>query len=193
MATLLLAALAGGSSTVALRLAGSMLALQISIGALNDLVDADLDRGRKPGKPIPRGVVTTSEAAMVAIIGLAVGLALSAPSGAPTVLVAAAGAGCGYAYDLRLSRTGWSWLPLAAALPLVPLYAWLGATGTLPGELVAIMPAGLLAGAALALANGLADLERDRAAGTAAAVVRIGPTPAWALHTTALGGAVVIA
>ena len=35
-----------------------MTALQVSIGTLNDLVDAPRDAGRKPGKPIPAGLVT---------------------------------------------------------------------------------------------------------------------------------------
>ena len=46
--------MAGADPAVAARLGVSMTALQASIGALNDLVDAPSDRGRKPGKPIPR-------------------------------------------------------------------------------------------------------------------------------------------
>lgn len=178
---------------MALRLAGSMLALQVSIGSLNDVVDAGIDSGRKPGKPIPRGAARTIEAAAIALAGLALGLGLSEPSGPATVLVAAAGVACGYSYDLLLSRTVWSWLPLALALPLVPVHAWLGTTGTAPASLLAILPAGLLAGAGLALGNGLADEERDRAAGIRTAVVTLGRRPAWAVHAALLAGAVGIA
>jgi 4-hydroxybenzoate polyprenyltransferase len=170
-----------------------MLALQASIGALNDLVDVGVDSGRKPGKPIPRGVATPPEATAMAIVGLAVGLGLSALSGPATALVAAAGLGCGYAYDLRLSRTPWSWLPLAVALPLVPVHAWLGATGVVPAGLAAIVPAGLLGGAALAIGNGLADEERDRAAGIRTAVVVLGRELAWSLHVLGLAAVVAIA
>jgi 4-hydroxybenzoate polyprenyltransferase len=169
-----------------------MLALQASIGALNDLVDADVDRGRKPGKPIPRGAASPTEAAAVALLGLAAGLALAAPSGLTTVLLAGIGASLGYAYDLRLSRTSWSWLPLAAALPLVPLFAWLGTSGGVPPGLVTLVPLGLLAGAGLALGNGLADLERDAAAGVATAARALGGW-AWPVQAAALAGAVALA
>jgi 4-hydroxybenzoate polyprenyltransferase len=159
-----------------------MLALQVSIGALNDLVDAPADAGRKPGKPIPRGAARPIEARLVWLGGFVLGLALSAPSGMATVVAAALGAGCGYAYDLRLSRTAWSWLPLAVGLPILPVHAWLGATGSIPQALLPLLPLAVLAGAGLALANGLADEERDRAAGIDTAVVRLGGERAWLAH-----------
>lgn len=159
-----------------------MLALQASIGALNDAVDAAADSGRKPGKPIPRGLASPRQALVIAAIGLALGLGLSAPSGAPTLLVAVAGVGCGYLYDLVLKPTALSWLPLVVALPLVPVHAWLGATGTLPPGLTALVPAAVLGGAILAIANGLVDVERDRAADRRTLVVRLGHGPGWVLH-----------
>jgi 4-hydroxybenzoate polyprenyltransferase len=187
-----MATLAGGGVAIALRLGASMLALQASIGALNDLVDAGVDSGRKPGKPIPRGAVRPTEAAVVALGGLLAGLALSAMSGPGTAAVAAVGVGLGYAYDLRLSRTAWSWLPLAAALPLVPVHAWIGTTGAVPSQLLPLVPIGILAGAGLALGNGIADLERDRAAGVATAALRLGRA-AWPVHAVALGAVLAMA
>jgi 4-hydroxybenzoate polyprenyltransferase len=188
-----IAALAGGGAGVALRLGASMLALQASIGAVNDLADVDVDRGRKPGKPMPRGVVRPIEARTVAAVALVLGLALSAVSGLGTAAVAAAGVGLGYLYDLRLSRTPWSWLPLAVALPLLPIHAWLGTTGSIPASLAILVPVAILAGAGLALGNGLADLERDEAAGVATAVVALGRGRAWLIHTAALLAVVVLA
>lgn len=170
-----------------------MVCLQVSIGALNDLADAPLDAGRKPGKPIPAGAASPGAARTVAVAGLVAGIAASAPSGAATVGIAVLGVLCGYAYDLRLSRTPWSWLPLALALPLLPIHAWLGATGTLPSVLPALVPIGVLAGAGLALANGIADHERDLDAGASTAVVRLGRTLAWRLHVVALAAAVIVA
>jgi 4-hydroxybenzoate polyprenyltransferase len=170
-----------------------MVALQASIGALNDLVDVPLDAGRKPGKPIPRGRASRQEALVIAAAGLGVGLAASLPSGLPTTMVAAAGVACGYLYDLRLSRTAWSWLPLAIALPLVPIYAWLGATGALPGSLLLLVPIGVVAGSGLGLANGLADLERDQAAGVTTAAVRLGAARAWLAQAVLMVGAIAVA
>ncbi len=170
-----------------------MLALQASIGALNDLIDAPLDAGRKVGKPIPNGAATRREAIAVTVTGFLVGVALTWPSGNAATGVAIAGAGLGYFYDLRLSRTAWSWLPFAIGLPLVPIYAWLGATGSIPAPLFRLLPIGLLAGAGLALANGLADFERDVASGIETAAVRLGRARGWAVHAGLLGAAVGLA
>ena len=37
--------------------------------------------------------------------------------------------GVGLLYDLRLRGTALSWFPFAVGIPLLPVYAWLGATG----------------------------------------------------------------
>jgi geranylgeranylglycerol-phosphate geranylgeranyltransferase len=170
-----------------------MLCLQASIGALNDVVDAPLDAGHKPGKPLPRGLVSSRAAVLVTIVAGLAGLALSWPSGPATLAVAVAGAGLGYLYDLRLSRRPISWLPLALALPLLPIHAWLGATGSVPPGLVTILPAAVLAGFGLALANGLVDVERDAATGRRGIVVALGPAMAWPVHAGALGMVVLLA
>lgn len=179
-----MALVAGGSGfPVALRLGLAMAILQVSIGAVNDLHDAADDAGRKPGKPIPAGLATPAAARWLASVSLLAGLALAAPSGAATVAIACLGLGCGYAYDLRFSRTVWSWLPLSAALPLVPAFAWLGAVGRLPPAFPILVPIAVLAGAALAVGNGLADLERDVAAGRPTITVHLGRLRAAAATT----------
>jgi 4-hydroxybenzoate polyprenyltransferase len=170
-----------------------MFAIQGSIGSLNDLVDADLDAGRKAGKPIPNGHATRQEALAIAVAGLSLGVALTWPSGLAATAIALGGAGCGYLYDLRLSRTTWSWLPFALGLPLVPIYAWLGASGDVPALLLRLVPIGVLAGAGLALANGLADLERDVAAGIETAAGKLGRARAWTVHAGLLAAAIGLA
>ncbi len=170
-----------------------MLALQVSIGALNDAVDARVDAGRKPAKPIPRGEVSRRAAVTVSLVALATGLALTAPSGLPALAVAAAGVACGYAYDLLLSRTPLSWLPLSVALPLLPIHAWLGATGAVPPGLATLVPAAVAGGAGLAVANGLVDAERDLAAGRATVVVHLGQRAAWLVHLGLVAGLACLA
>lgn len=189
----MIALLAGGGPQVALRVGVAMVALQASIGALNDLLDAPLDAGRKPGKPIPRGRASRRDAAAIVVAGLGLGVAGSLPSGSLATAVAAAGVACGYVYDLGLSRTRWSWLPFAIALPLVPIYAWVGATGVLPVSLLLLVPIGVVAGAGLALANGLADLERDQAAGVMTAAVRLGVSRGWLAHLGLMAVAIGLA
>lgn len=170
-----------------------MLALQASIGALNDVRDTQRDAGRKSGKPIPRGLVGIRAAQVVVLGGLVAGLVLAASSGPATVLVALLGVGLGYLYDLRLSQTAWSWLPFALGVPLVPLFAWLGTTGTVPQALVTLLPIGVLAGAGLALANALADVERDTAASKPSAAVQLGREGAWVIQVALLAIAAVLA
>jgi 4-hydroxybenzoate polyprenyltransferase len=178
---------------VALRLALAMFLIQASIGAVNDIVDESLDRGQKIGKPLPAGLISGRLARAWAAFTGALGLALAASSGQATFAVAAVGLGLGYLYDLRLSRTVLSWLPLTLALPLLPIYAWLGATGAIPPGLLTLVPAALLAGFALTVGNGLVDIERDALAGRPTIAVRIGRGRAWPAHATAFLVAIAIA
>jgi 4-hydroxybenzoate polyprenyltransferase len=193
--TAALAILAGGTTATAFRLAGSMVALQASIGSLNDVVDESRDAGRKLGKPIPGGLVSRRLAGLVAAVALLLGLSLAAMSGAPTLLAAVAGVGTGYAYDLWLKGTAASWLPFALGIPLLPVFAWVGVTGSVPAAFALLVPLGAVSGAALAIANALADHERDVAAGSPSVVTALGPRRAWAVHgvlqSVVVGGAVV--
>lgn len=176
---------AGAEPAVALGLGASMTALQGSIGALNDVHDAPDDAGRKPGKPIPAGLVSVPAARVVvaagALIGGALGAAVDLRVGAIAVVVLL----IGYGYDLMAKGTTWSWLPFAVGIPLLPVYGWLGAAGTLPSFFLALVPMAVLAGAALAIANARADLERDVAAGTVSVVTRLGLESSWRLGAAA--------
>lgn len=169
-----------------------MLALQVSIGALNDLVDAPRDAATKPGKPIPRGAATPAEARAVAAGGFAMALALTAPISLAAVAVLLLCAGCGYAYDLRLSRSGLSWLPLSIALPLVPVFAAASSTGSVPISAWAVVVPGAVAGAGLSLANGLADLDRDASQARITAAVRLGPRLGWLVQAGLIAAAIAL-
>jgi len=160
-----------------------MTALQVSIGALNDIHDAPDDAGRKPGKPIPAGLVSLPVAWAVVIAGAAVGIALGAMVDVRIGVLALAVLQIGYGYDLAAKGTAWSWLPFAVGIPLLPVYGWLGAAGALPSFFLALVPMAILAGAALAIANARADLERDVAAGTVSVATRLGLEGSWRLHT----------
>ncbi len=186
LSTAVLALVAGATASRAALLGIAMVSLQISIGTLNDLADAERDRGHKPGKPLPRGVVGRGTAVALAVGSLLVGLGLSLVAGPWTLGVAVAGVLAGYAYDLRLKGTAWSWLPFAIGLPLLPVYAWVGAVGRVPVAFVVLIPLGIAAGGAVALLNGLVDVERDRAAGLTTAVVRLGPRRARAVAAVLL-------
>jgi 4-hydroxybenzoate polyprenyltransferase len=184
--TALLALIAGAGPVRASLLAGSMIALQVSIGALNDLVDVERDHGRKAGKPIPAGYVGRGAAQTTIVVGLGLGLGLSAVAGPMALAIAVVGTGSGYFYDLRLKATPWAWLPFAIGIPLLPVFAWVGATGRIPSAFGILIPIAVVAGAGLALLNGLVDVERDRAAGLATPAVRLGAARAWQLAAVTL-------
>jgi 4-hydroxybenzoate polyprenyltransferase len=172
------------------RLGLSMLCLQASIGAVNDVADRTLDAVGKPAKPIPAGLVGVEAARIWAVATVLAALALALPSGPLATVIAGLCAALGYLYDLRLSRTIWSWLPLALALPLLPTFAWVGALGSLPSSLVPLLAVAFLAGGALIAANGLVDVDRDSLAGKATLAVRLGRYRTWLANVTAFTAAV---
>jgi 4-hydroxybenzoate polyprenyltransferase len=186
------ALIAGADGWAAARLGVAMTSLQFAIGALNDLIDAPREMNRLD-KPIPGGLVRPLVARSVVVGGVAAGLWLSALSGAGTVVVALAGLGAGLAYDLRLKGTPWSWLPFAVGIPILPVYGWIGATGMLPALFLALLPAAVLAGTALALSNARADIERDTAAGTRSVATTLGERRAWVVHAVLFTVVVAIA
>jgi 4-hydroxybenzoate polyprenyltransferase len=160
-----------------------MVALQAGIGATNDVVDAPRDAGHKPGKPIPAGLVSRTAARSVAIAAFITGVALAGlfgglAGGTVALLVVAVG----LTYDLRLKGTAWSWLPFAVGIPILPVFGWLGATGELPIAFFVLIPAAVAAGAALAIANAIVDVERDMAAGSGSIAVTLGQGRAWLVH-----------
>jgi len=159
-----------------------MTALQFAIGALNDVVDAPADAARIPPKPIPSGRVTRGGAMSVVVAAVLLGLALAFPDGPGLIGIAILGLAIGAAYDLVAKGTVWSWVPFAVGIPLLPVYGWFGATGTLPDPFRVLLPMAALAGAGLAIANARADLEADRAAGTRSVATALGPAVAWRLN-----------
>lgn len=178
---------AGGDPATAARLAVSMVLLQASVGSLNDVIDAPSDAGRKPGKPIPAGLVRPRVAGGIAAVAGLCGVLLAVPSGSATVALALVLLVLGYAYDLWFKGTAWSWLPFALAIPLFPTYGWLGAAGGLPPIWAVLLPTAVLAGTALAVANATVDVERDQAAGLQSVATRLGrPRSRW-LNIVLLG------
>ena len=171
---LALSLVAGGSGRVAAGLALAMLGLQFSIGALNDFFDVDLDEVAKPGKPIPSRIVSRRAAGLIGLVAGGGGLLVAAVYGVPELLLALAMLTAGIAYDAILKRGPFGWVCFAVAFPLLPVFAWFGTAGTLPPRPELLLPLAAVAGPALQLANGLVDLERDRASGVRGLPVWLG-------------------
>ena len=182
LATATFARLAGGDPLTIVRLGVSMTALQVSIGMLNDLIDAPHDAGHKPGKPIPAGLVTVAAARVGVIASAVVGVLLAASSGAATTGLAVVILAIGYGYDRFAKGTAWSWLPFAIGIPLLPVFGWLGVAATVPPSFAILVPAAVVAGTALAIGNARADLERDAAAGVVSVATALGPERAWTVE-----------
>lgn len=169
-----LALLAGGGPAVAGGLALAMLALQFCIGAANDYFDVDLDARSKPHKPITAGLISRRSAGLLAVLCGAVALVAASLYGPVILLLAAAMLGAGLAYDAFLKRGPWAWAAYSFAFPMLPLYAWWGASGQLPPQPELVLPLAALAGPALQLANGVVDVETDSRAGIATLAGRLG-------------------
>ncbi len=170
----LVALVAGADTGTAVRLGASMTALQFAIGGLNDLVDAPVDRIGKPDKPIPAGLVSVQGARGIVVAAALTGLALALASGLPLALLAGVVLAIGAWYDLRVKGTTLSWLPFAVGIPLLPVFGWYGAAGSLPGVFLVLVPAAANAGTALAIANAIVDVERDEAAGIESIAIALG-------------------
>lgn len=187
----LIALVAGGGLLLAFVLGLSMACLQFAIGALNDVVDAPADAGRKPGKPIPAGLVTVREAWVVVGVSAGLGLLLALVGGPWLFGLAVVVLAIGLAYDLWAKGTTLSWLPFAIGIPLLPLYGWFGGSGFVPGMFVVLIPAAANAGTALAIANAIVDIERDLDAGDRSIAIALGPERASGL-VLALHGVVAV-
>jgi 4-hydroxybenzoate polyprenyltransferase len=176
----------GAPVDLAIRIGAAMTLIQLGIGVTNDVVDAPHDAGRKPGKPIPAGLVGVGAARTAAFVlflaGIVAAWSVSPPLAALSVVVAA----IGLAYDLRLKGTAWSWLPFAVGIPILPVFGWVGATGGIHKAFGVLVPAAVAAGAALAIGNALVDVERDRAAGRTSVAGRLGPPMASRVTATLL-------
>jgi 4-hydroxybenzoate polyprenyltransferase len=170
-----LALIAGGGAATAATLAIAMLGFQFSIGAINDIADADADRQLKPYKPIPAGRVGPGVAVVVGSLAALLGLLLAASFGPVVLLLGAAGWGCGMAYDLTLRKAGLGWLCYAAAFPLLLTWTWTAAADNLPPGWPFLLPVAALAGPALHLANSLVDAEGDDPATRPSLATRLGP------------------
>lgn len=146
------------------RLLLAMLGGQLAIGAVNELVDAELDAASKPRKPIPAGIISSTAARTLVVLSLIAMAGFSASFGALSLLLCSLGTGAGLVYDIWLKRTLLSWLPYLVALPLIPIWVWAAVDTFMPGLLI-LYPLGAVAVIGVHLSQALPDTEADRRAG----------------------------
>ncbi|GAC1436151.1 MAG: hypothetical protein PVS3B3_20390 [Ktedonobacteraceae bacterium] len=139
-------------------------AMQLSIAVLNDYCDRRLDTLGKKHKPIPLGLVRPREALILGLFMIVVMVLLLLPLNPLALLVSCLYLAFGQGYNLGLKSTPLSGVVFALAIPLIPLYAFLGVGHVLP-VILWLVPVTALLGIALNLANALADIEEDAANG----------------------------
>ncbi len=148
-------------------------AMQLSISFLNDYCDRHLDVLSKRNKPIPQGLVYPREALILGLLMIVVMVLLLLPLNLPALLISLLYLAFGQGYNLGLKSTPLSGIVFALAIPLIPLYAFVGVGHILP-VLFWLVPVGALLGVALNLADSLPDIEEDAAHGARTLAVALG-------------------
>jgi protoheme IX farnesyltransferase len=176
LAMTLLAVGVGHRGWSVLGVAAGIGATQLSVGWVNDWLDADRDRiAGRSDKPVASGVVSRRT---VGIAGLVASLAiplLGVPFGAaPAVCLTLIGI-FALLYDWPLKSTPFSVLPYLVAFGLMPAFVVLALPGQ-PWPPAWLVAAGALLGGGAHFANVLPDLADDAATGVVGLPHRIGAT-----------------
>ncbi|GHH33521.1 UbiA family prenyltransferase [Lentzea cavernae] len=168
-----LAVTTGRSAGGLLAVAAAVLAGQLSVGWLNDVLDADRDAsvGRKD-KPVAAGAVSRGAVAIATVVAALSAVGLSLLSGVDATLVHLAILCSAWAYDFGVKATAFSVVPYAFSFGLLPAFVTLGGPGGWPPVWLVLAAASL--GSAAHFANVIPDLEDDAATGVRGLPHRIG-------------------
>jgi 4-hydroxybenzoate polyprenyltransferase len=153
----------------------AVLAGQLSIGWLNDLVDRDLDRrAARTDKPLATAAVTEALVRRTILGAAVICVVASLALGVLPGLLHLAAVVSAYTYDLRLKSTIVSWLPFAVSFGLLPCVVTTTlATHPFPSPL--IIAAGAVLGVGAHFANTVKDAEADALTGVRGLPQRLGP------------------
>jgi len=152
----------------------AMLSGQLSVGWSNDAHDADMDHAaERSDKPVVASALSVHLLWRCALVALAISVvasfAAAGLAGAFHVLSLAAA----WSYNLRLSRTGWSWLPYAVAFGLIPPFISEGLEPPSAPTLWSILVF-MAIGVAAHLANAAQDSTTDAEYGHSSSAIRLG-------------------
>lgn len=175
--TVLLVALAAtaGHPPARLGLVGAaLLAGQLSIGWLNDALDAGRDAAvGRADKPVVSGAVSAAVVRTAAVVAAVVCVPLSLACGLLAGLAHLVAVAAGWGYDLGLKSTPVSVLPYLVCFGLLPAFVVLALPGT-PAPPWWLVAGGALLGAGAHFANVLPDLDDDAATGVRGLPHRLG-------------------
>lgn len=162
-------ALVAGRAWASVLVGAAVLAGQLSIGWLNDALDAARDRATgRVDKPVAQGLLSPRavgvSAGVAALVSVPLAAATALGGRAPVVAVVVlhlAVVGGGWVYDVGAKSTVVSVLPYAVAFGALPAFV-VAPAAAVPWWLVA---AGALLGSGAHFANVLPDLAEDAATG----------------------------
>ena len=163
------AALTGRSGPECLLVAATIFTGQLTVGWINDVVDAERDRqtGRKD-KPVARGWVAPRTVVVATTCMALLVIPLSLANGTAAGIAHLAAVVSAWTYNLYFKRTVLSWLPYAVSFGLLPAYLSYGGLGTgmhgSPPTIEMTVLAALL-GIGIHFLNALPDLDEDEATG----------------------------
>lgn len=167
-----LAAISGRAPGGVALVVAAVLAGQLSVGWLNDLVDAGRDAAAgRGGKPVAAGDVSTGAVRVAVGCAALAAVLLSLPSGLVAALAHVIALLSAWSYDMGVKSGPWSVLPYAVSFGLLPVFVLLGSDRSAPWWLVL---AAVLLGCAAHFANALPDLRADLAAGIRGLPHRLG-------------------
>ncbi|UED87735.1 UbiA family prenyltransferase [Streptomyces profundus] len=190
--TVCLAVSFGHSALGAALVTGAVLAGQLSVGWLNDLVDASRDaRAGRVAKPVAQGRL-----APTAVVGMVVGsallaIALSLPGGWRAVAAHLLALVSAWLYDLGVKATAWSVLPYLVSFGLLPTFVVLSLPGA-PLPPLWLVALGALLGCAAHFVNTLPDLADDAKVGVRGLPHRLGANGSRVVTAVALLGSALL-
>lgn len=179
--------------TTLLIFVAAVLTGQLSVGWVNDFVDADLDRsGERFEKPVVAGDLDRSALRIPIVCAILLTIPLSVMSaGWVGGLAHVAALASAHIYNLFLSRTVWSWVPYTVSFGLLPLFiAQSSARSLWPSFAMTALFA--LIGVVAHLLNALPDIDIDLAAGKGGLAVSLGRTRSLVLVATLSGAALAL-
>lgn len=160
-----LAVTTGRPAVGVLGVAAAVLSGQLSVGWLNDYLDAERDVlvGRTD-KPLVTGAVSRRAVGTAAVLAGMLCVPLSLAFGLLAGWLHLVAVAAGWAYDLGLKATRASPVPYVVGFGLLPVFVVVGAPGA-PAPPWWLPVAGALLGAGAHFANVLPDLDGDAATG----------------------------
>ncbi|PPK66351.1 UbiA family prenyltransferase [Actinokineospora auranticolor] len=152
----------------------AVLAGQLSVGWLNDLVDAPRDaRVGRADKPVASGKVSASTVRLLVLVSGVLAVGLSLLSGMVAGLMHVVALVSAWAYDVKVKETAFSIVPYAVSFGLLTAFVTLGLPDPYWPPWWLVATASLL-GSAAHFANTLPDFADDRATGVVGLPHRLG-------------------